>query len=115
MTRREKMKQLIMENPKIDNAELAAKLGITKGYVTKEIAEMKKSGTFSKSYKDGERYITVNEPLKPTKKSKSTEGVYKLDIYYRIIDALIIDFEDAETATERVEIGQLLFRLLNKV
>ena len=42
MTRRERMKQLIIENPKIDNAELADKLEITKGYVTKELAVMKK-------------------------------------------------------------------------
>ena len=63
MTRRERMKQLIMENPKIDNAELAEKLGITKGYVTKELAVMKKDGIFSTSHKDGGRYITVNEPL----------------------------------------------------
>ena len=116
MTRRERMKQLIIENPKIDNTELADKLGITKGYVTKELAVMKKDGIFSISRKDGRRYITVNEPLKPIGNSEVKHGrTHKQEVYFRIIDALIVDFEEAETTTGRVEIGQLLFRLLNKV
>lgn len=116
MTRRERMKQLIIENPKIDNTELADKLGITKGYVTKELAVMKKDGIFSISHKDGGRCITVNESFKPTTNSKRKQGrAHKQEVYFRIIDTLVIDFEDAETATERLEIGQLLFRLLNKV
>lgn len=97
--------ELLQENPTMDRAELAEKAGVSRDTVDMYFKRFKDRGMIKVS-NNGQ--ITFFET---TDQSKD----FKRDVYEMMVDKYLEDFEKAEFYTERVEVGKLILRILEKM
>ncbi|MDO5027560.1 MAG: winged helix-turn-helix domain-containing protein [Tissierellia bacterium] len=97
--------EFISENPKATNEEIAAALNTSSKVVSTYIRRLEnKSRIFLIESKDGREIKTLEIPKD-----------FKRSAYEMMVEKYLEDFESAEFYTERIEIGKLILRLLERL
>lgn len=111
MTKIEYLKEeLLRAYPDKTNAELAE---LSNGLMDHRMVgvylkRLEKRGSIEVHFEEGKRIIDVID--KPY-----VESNFKKETYEMMVDKYIEDFEDAETFQDRVEIGKMIIRILEKL
>lgn len=100
-----KLADYFAENPTATNTEAASDLDTSEGVIKTYIGRLKRRGKIIAQEKDGKRYISVIEVQKD----------FKREVYEMMVEKYLEDFESAEFYTERIEIGKLILRLMEKL
>lgn len=109
MTNKQKLLEFLSENPQKTNKELAEELKMTEGYVKTELSRLKTSGYIFIGTESDTRTITVIRGV------STTRSDYKKDIYQELLDGYMQDFREAETRTDRREVGSLILRIIERL
>lgn len=109
MTNKQKILKFLHENPSATNKEIAKNLRISEGHVKTDISRLKSSGYIFVDSTDGIRTISIIRGL-PAERSE-----YKKEIYQELLDGYLQDFREAETRTDRKEVGTLILRIVERL
>ncbi len=109
MTNNEKILEFLRDNPKATDQEIAEAVGILSNSVPIYIGRLKDKG-WLEVQKDGKlRTILVAKELPISK------NVYKKEIIETMIAKYMEDFEDCGTLNDRIEVGKVILKLLEKL
>ena len=113
----DKVFEYIKEHPTDTPTEIGRALDIQRGHASTYIERLVEKGNIKIEYIDGKKtYVFLKERDSTIKSLELTEQAhFKRDIYQKMLNAYIADFEGATGFTERVEIGKLILRLLEKI
>lgn len=100
-----KVLKYVSEKPEASSAEIAEALGSNKKVVDIYLARLEKQEKIRITYIEGQRSIVVLEVPKEFKRS----------VYEMMVEKYLDDFEAAELYVERLEIGKLILRLLERM
>lgn len=100
-----KVVDYLAENPTATNSEIATDLGASEGVIKTYIGRLNRQSKINTLEKDGKRFIQVLEVPKD----------FKREVYEMMVEKYLEDFENAEFYTERIEIGKLILRLMEKL
>lgn len=109
MTKRQQILCLLAEHPDITNEELAEEMGISVQYAKTEISVLKKEGYIEVEKIDGNRMIHVLRGMPVMKVD------FKKAIYEELLEGYMEDFRNAETRSDRKEVGTLILRIIEKI
>ena len=101
--------EYLRDNPKAMNKEIADNLKIDYDKVKANIGKLKARGYIEVQGQGVTRIITV---LKEPPVSKHS---YKKEIIETMIDKYMEDFKDSGTLNDRIEVGKVILRLLEKL
>lgn len=109
MTKIQKLLHFLKDNPKATNEEIRLGTDLDDGTIKTYIHRLKEQGRIIVDGISGEgREVTVLETLNERKPA------FKRDVYENMAETLLDDFQNAATYLERIEIGRLLFKVLDK-
>lgn len=96
----------LAENPTATNAEIASDLGAGENVIKTYIGRLNRQSKITTGIgPDGKRHIRVLEVPKD----------FKREVYEMMVEKYLEDFDNAEFYTERIEIGKLILRLMEKL
>lgn len=96
--------ELFLSNPDLDRWELAERVGVSRDTVDVYMKRYRDRGMIEEK-DDGEVIFHVKED----------SNSFKRDVYEMMVDEYIRDFKKAEFYTERVEIGKIILRLMERL
>lgn len=97
--------ELLRENPSIGRLDLAEKAGVSRDTVDVYFKRFKDRGMIEVADNGEIKFLTNTDQSRD----------FKRDIYETMVDKYLEDFEKAEFYTERVEVGKLILRILEKM
>lgn len=97
--------ELLRENPSSDRLDLAEKAGVSRDTVDVYFKRFKDRGMIEVADNGEIKFLTNTDQSRD----------FKRDIYETMVDKYLEDFEKAEFYTERVEVGKLILRILEKM
>lgn len=100
-----KVYQYVKENPTSDNKEIALNLNTNTQTISVYLTRLEQRGKISILNIEGKRFISTFKE----------HGDYKKEILETMLDNYIEDFEEANSYTERLEIGKMILRLWEKI
>ncbi len=103
-----KIIEAIRNNPKATNKELSEMTGIGESSIRPCLHRMKSRGLIEDVGVNQREFAILRE-------LDDTRSTYKRDIFEMMVDKYLEDFEAAEMFGERVEIGKMIIRLLEKL
>lgn len=109
MTKVNEILAYLRENPKAMNKEISDDLKMDSDNVKATIWKLKNSGAIEIQGQGVTRTITVLKELPVSKHS------YKKEIIETMIDKYMEDFESCELLNERIEVGKVILKLLEKL
>ena len=117
MTLIDKVFEYIREHPTDTPTEIGKALDIQRGHASTYIERLVEKGNIKIDYVDGKKtYVFLKERDSAIKSLAIAEQAhFKRDIYQKMLNTYIEDFEGATGFNERVEIGKLILRLLEKI
>ena len=101
--------EYLRDNPKAMNPEIADNLKIDVNNVKANIGKLKARGYIEVQGQGVTRTITVLKEMPASKHS------YKKEIIETMIAKYMEDFEDCGTLNDRIEVGKVILRLLEKL
>ena len=101
--------EYLRDNPKATNPEIADNLKIDVNNVKANIGKLKARGYIEVQGQGITRTITVLKEMHVSKHS------YKKEIIETMISKYMEDFEDCGTLNDRIEVGKVILRLLEKL
>ncbi len=101
--------EYLRDNPKATNPEIADNLKIDVNNVKANIGKLKARGYIEVQGQGVTRTITVLKEMPVSKHS------YKKGIIETMIDKYMEDFEDCGTLNDRIEVGKIILKLLEKL
>ena len=101
--------EYLRNNPKAMNPEIADNLKIDVNNVKANIGKLKARGYIEVQGQGITRTITVLKEMPASKHS------YKKEIIETMIGKYMEDFEDCGTLNDRIEVGKVILRLLEKL
>ena len=101
--------EYLRDNPKAMNPEIADNLKIDVNNVKANIGKLKARGYIEVQGQGITRTITVLKEMPASKHS------YKKEIIETMIGKYMEDFEDCGTLNDRIEVGKVILRLLEKL
>lgn len=104
-----RLTEYLREHPGATNQQLAEDLNEPEGNVRAQLCKLKKRGVIMEETDEAGRKFTV---LKETPKRTYD---FKRSMLMDMCEAYYEDFMDAELFTERVEIGKMICRILEKI
>ena len=105
----EKVLEFLRNNPTATNPEIAKAVRIDADIVKAYISKLKLRGNIEVQGQGLTRTITVLKELPVSKHS------YKKGIVETMIDKYMEDFESCELLNDRIEVGKVILRLLEKL
>ena len=109
MTNYEKILEYLREHPNATNKDISEQTGISIDTVKVGISRLKDKGYLDVSGTGINREITVLKEL-PVHKND-----YKKETIRFLIDSYKEDFEKSDNVTDRIELGKLILKLLEKL
>ncbi|WP_455257213.1 winged helix-turn-helix transcriptional regulator [Peptoniphilus asaccharolyticus] len=109
MTMLEKLIEYVDNNPFATNDELANELNTSNQLIRTYLNRLKNREVLKIQEIDGKREIAVLElpEIKPVE--------FKRGVFEMMVDCYLRDFKDAELFQDRVEIGKMIVRILEKL
>ena len=105
----EKVLEFLRNNPTATNPEIAKAVRIDTDIVKAYISKLKARGNIEVQGQGITRTITVLKEMPVSKHS------YKKGIVETMIDKYMEDFEDCGTLNDRIEVGKIILKLLEKL
>ena len=109
MTKVNEILAYLRENPRATNKEIAEELKMDSDNVKATIWKLKDKGYIEVLGQGVTRTITVLKEMPASKHS------YKKEIIETMIGKYMEDFEDCGTLNDRIEVGKVILRLLEKL
>lgn len=111
---KEKVYDLLVDNPTLSNEEIEEILGITKSTAKIYISRLKACGFIEYEIKDGKRNIKILEEYRDRRLTNTTVAQSSKFIYYEeMLEIYMEDFRNCDNFQTRVKVGQEI-RLLIK-
>lgn len=102
----------IKENPTATNGEILENIEIGNQCLRNYLSRLKKKGYISKA---GGTYSILEEfPEDIREYIRVSKSEFKTDIVLEMIDSYLDDFRESQNLTEKVRLGELIIRLLDK-
>lgn len=114
MTKCEEIRNLLRQYPDMTNQELADQTGCEVKFVRDMLGRMAKRGDVEISEtknEDGTKNRSIQVLIEP----KTAKMDYKKKIMMEMCEVYVDDFFAAELFTERVEIGKVILRILERM
>ena len=108
MNKIQELLSYLLENPRATNSEIEKNTSLSNGLIRKYILRLNSQGRIDVSIIEGIRTIDVYS-------IDEERPDFKRCIYKMMVDKYIEDFEEAEFFQDRVEIGKMITRLLEKL
>lgn len=108
-TKISRLTEFLQDNPTLSNEEISKELGLDLKVVSVYLLRLRKRGVIEEVFKDGQRYLIVNQVM------GENAVDFKRDAMEMMVTSYLEDFESAELYTERVEIGKMILRILEKL
>ena len=106
--------EYLQDNPKAMNKEIADNLKIDYDNVKANISKLKARGYIEVQGQEITRTVTVLKEM-PIREKPTSKHSYKKEIIETMIDKYMEDFEDCGTLNDRIEVGKVILRLLEKL
>ena len=120
MTLIDKVFEYIREHPTDTPSQIGQELGVGRNVVSAYLCKLKNGGYITEKYTDGVKEHIILKNRKYLIDSQELDIIleqtnYKKEIYQKMLDVYLKDFESAIGFNDRVEIGKLILRLLEKI
>ena len=106
--------EYLRDNPKAMNKEIADNLKIDYDNVKSYINRLKTGGYIEVQGQGITRTVTVLKEM-PVREKPTSKNSYKKEIIETMIDKYMEDFKDSGTLNDRIEVGKVILRLLEKL
>jgi hypothetical protein len=109
MSNKEKVIDYLREHPQAKDTEIAEIVGLTVQHVKTIISRAKSAGCITVTHPEGARSVQVNEAESITKND------YKREIFEEMIDQYMVDFREVTMYQDRINIGQIVYKLVKEL
>lgn len=107
MTKMQMLLAYIHEHPTATNTELSEGLGMSEEIVRTYIHRAKRQGRITPEYQDGARKITV--------KLEDALPGFRRETLMMMVESYLEDFDATTLYSERIEIGKMILRILERL
>ena len=109
MTKMDQMLDHLDAHPEATDGELSDLLQMDRRNIRTYLQRAKQQGRMTERFNGETRSITVHSPDQPAASN------FKRDMYEHMLEMFIVDFDNAATFDDRLAIGTVLLRIVEKL